>query len=112
MGYAFYTLPDGREAGYGVDAECDAPGCSTQINRGMGYLCGEDPDGRRPDNSPGCGKYFCDPHLRGEHNCPKPECGKYSADGNSYCGLLGGHSDAHKDPHDGTEFSKTEDDED
>lgn len=27
MGYAYYLLPDGREAGYGVEAECDADDC-------------------------------------------------------------------------------------
>ena len=111
MGYANYTLPDGREAGYGVDAECDASGCSEQINRGMGYLCGEDPDGWRDEDKPGCGKYFCEPHLHGEHACPKPECGKYSTDGNSYCGHIAGHAGRHRDPNDDTEFSETEDDE-
>lgn len=33
MGYAFYTLPDGREAGYAVKAICDAEGCDARIDR-------------------------------------------------------------------------------
>jgi len=59
MGYAYYTLPDGREAGYGVEATCDAPDCSTEIDRGLAYLCGENPLG----DEYGCTGYFCDKHL-------------------------------------------------
>lgn len=68
MGYAFYTLPDGREAGYGVEAECDREDCTEQINRGLGYLCGDNPDGHRDPDAPGCGKYFCEPH-QADHDC-------------------------------------------
>ncbi len=59
MGYAYYTLPDGREAGYGVEAECDAPGCQVRIDRGLGYLCGRNPDGHKDAEEPGCGNYYC-----------------------------------------------------
>ena len=59
MGYAFYTLPDGREAGYGVEATCEAPDCSADIDRGLAYLCGEDPMG----DQHGCTHYFCEAHL-------------------------------------------------
>jgi hypothetical protein len=58
MGYAFYELPDGREAGYGVEAVCDEPGCAEEIDRGLGYLCGTDPG--EPED--GCGGYFCGAH--------------------------------------------------
>lgn len=79
MGYAYYTLPDGREAGYGVQAECDAEGCTEQIDRGLGYLCGDDPDGWREDSAPGCGRYFCGQHD-GDHDCPNPN--GWDEDGN------------------------------
>jgi hypothetical protein len=59
MGYASYTLPDGREGGYAVEAECDRDDCETAIDRGLGYLCGT-----RPGGWPfGCGGYFCGEHL-------------------------------------------------
>lgn len=72
MGYAHYTLPDGREAGYGVEATCDKDGCETEIDRGLGYLCGDYPDGWRDDEAPGCGNYYCGPH-QGDHDCSNPE---------------------------------------
>jgi len=59
MGYAYYVLPDGREAGYGVNATCDHEGCSAEIDRGIAYLCGRNPGG----DEFGCGDYFCDEHL-------------------------------------------------
>ena len=59
MGYAYYILPDGREAGYGVEATCDEPGCTARIDRGLGYLCGTEPGG----DEHGCGGYFCGAHL-------------------------------------------------
>lgn len=79
MGYAYYTLPDGREAGYGVEAECDHPDCTEQIDRGLGYLCGNDPDGYRDDSEPGCGRYFCGQHDV-DHDCPNPN--GWDEDGN------------------------------
>lgn len=71
MGYGYYILPDGREAGYGVEAECDQPGCIAPIDRGLGYLCGDEPDGHRDPSEPGCGEYFCPDH-ESTHNCPNP----------------------------------------
>ncbi|MFB6392583.1 hypothetical protein [Polymorphospora lycopeni] len=59
MGYAFYTLPNGREAGYDVPDTCNLDGCNEQIDRGMAYLCGEEPGG----DEYGCGGYFCYGHL-------------------------------------------------
>lgn len=58
MGYASYTLSDGRQAGYGIDATCDELGCDAEIHRGIDYLCGDQPDGDH-----GCGRYFCYDHL-------------------------------------------------
>lgn len=62
MGYAFYEAVD-RPAGYGVLATCDKRGCEAEIDRGLGYLCGDEPDGH--GRSTGCGFYFCDEHLGG-----------------------------------------------
>lgn len=78
MGYGYYTLPDGREAGYNVTAFCDALGCTELIDRGLAYLCGFAPDGHRDDFAWGCGRYFC--HQRGHyssHDCPNTQCGFY-----------------------------------
>lgn len=72
MGYGSYILPDGREAGYMVDATCDKDGCETEIDRGLGYLCGRFPNGHRDDNEPGCGNYFCLEH-QDAHDCPNPD---------------------------------------
>jgi hypothetical protein len=74
MGYGYYILPDGREAGYNVEAECDAPGCTVMIDRGLGWLCGRDPDGHRDPSEPGCGLYFCGEHLGFDaHHCTNPD---------------------------------------
>lgn len=111
MGYAYYTLPDGREAGYGVSALCDVKRCKHEINRGMGYLCGEYPDGHRDPDEPGCGKYFCGDHEF-KHDCPKEECGVYPSEEEETrepCYALKGHEGPHKDP-DGLSFTKTEED--
>lgn len=48
-----------RDIGYGVPALCDHPDCTTGIDRGLSYVCGNAPYGG--DN--GCGLYFCDRHL-------------------------------------------------
>lgn len=74
MGYGYYLLPDGREAGYGVEAPCDRDSCTVVIDRGLGYLCGEMPDGHRDDADPGCGLYFCQDHRHADgHDCPNPD---------------------------------------
>jgi hypothetical protein len=67
MGYGYYVLPDGREAGYSVEATCDEPGCDAQIDRGLGYLCGTDPGGSEDS----CGDYFCGKHLFGGQRCAR-----------------------------------------
>ncbi len=53
MGYARYTLPSGREAGYEVEAECDHEGCTNRIDRGCDFECGGD----------GCENFCCHDHL-------------------------------------------------
>jgi hypothetical protein len=60
MGWAFGMgeyKGEPREIGYGVQAECDEPGCSVQIDRGFSYRCTD----RDPDR--GCGGFFCGSHL-------------------------------------------------
>jgi hypothetical protein len=110
MGYASYALQDGREAGYSVAATCDADQCTTTINRGLDFLCGQEPG--VPDPAyPGCRNYFCEPHQQ-DHECPNPTCGQYpssaeQADGP--CELTAAHERWHVDG-DGTAFTRTEDD--
>jgi hypothetical protein len=106
MGYAHYTLPDGREAGYGVRAECDANGCAAEINRGLGYLCGRNPDGHKDEDEPGCGQYFCGQHLHA-HGCKAPACGVYSPDEELCCYLVHGHEEAHFDIYEDKAFTET-----
>lgn len=50
-----------RDIGYGVPAFCDAPGCSEEIDRGIGYVCGGEPYG----GEEGCGLFFCGKHGGG-----------------------------------------------
>lgn len=110
MGYAYYTLPDGREAGYSVQAECDHLDCHEQIDRGLAYLCGENPDGWRDAEAPGCGQYYCGTHEN-DHSCTNPACGAYEADGQGWCGgLTQGHDLPHRDKFTGEEFAVTEED--
>lgn len=73
MGYGYYVLNDGREAGYNVVAKCDGAGCKVVIDRGLGYLCGRMPEGFRDFEDWGCGFYFCGQHLS-RHDCPNPQC--------------------------------------
>lgn len=62
MGYQVYEdaaaleLGFMRWAGYGVPAICDQPDCETEIDRGIGYRCGDATDD-------GCGLSFCSSHL-------------------------------------------------
>lgn len=100
MGYARYPLPDGREAGYAVTATCDYPGCHTEIDRGLGYLCVREPDGFRDPEEPGCGKYFCGQHELGgpaTHGCPYPPCEAWDRNESLRCSLVRGHDDEHWD---------------
>jgi|GEM_PF-3435816 len=96
MGYASYILPDGREAGYAVQARCDGPDCTTKIFRGMDALCGEHPEGYRKEEEPGCGRYFCPNHAE-DHDCPRPQCGHYPHDMGEPCALRVGHELPHTD---------------
>lgn len=105
MGYASYTLPDGRAAGYGIEAKCDKDGCDEEIDRGLGYLCGEQPDGWRDSEEYGCGNYYCGPHQR-DHDCPNQECGEYDVLEEACCARVAGHDGAHRDT-DGEEFTAT-----
>lgn len=61
MGYGFYIL-GGRAKGYMVLATCDRRGCRADIDRGLGFLCGDSPHELYSDD-PGCGRYYCDKHL-------------------------------------------------
>lgn len=78
MGYAYYELDDGREAGYGVKATCDFTGCDRVVWRGLDELCGDIPliayyrERRMPDEWLGCGNYFCGPHSQDAHGCHDP----------------------------------------
>lgn len=57
MGYGVYER-EGRWQGYGVPAICDHEGCGESIDRGMGYMCGEELGAEK-----GCGLFFCSDHL-------------------------------------------------
>ncbi|TXS22408.1 hypothetical protein EAO70_05985 [Streptomyces sp. adm13(2018)] len=62
MGYASYTIQrngETIEAGYGIDATCEEPGCDADIDRGLAHLCGQTPGG----DEHGCGGYYCGSHL-------------------------------------------------
>lgn len=63
MGYGFY-FAGGRPAGYYVTATCDKRGCNEEIDRGLGWLCGDDP-GYPHENGYGCQMYFCESHGSG-----------------------------------------------
>lgn len=61
MGNMHYTITrNGQtiEAGYGVEATCEEPGCTEKIDRGLAFLCGQTPGG----DEFGCGGYFCPQH--------------------------------------------------
>lgn len=49
-----------RDIGYGVPATCDHPGCGAEIDRGLGYVCGDEPYG----GEHGCGLFFCGKHRK------------------------------------------------
>lgn len=48
-----------RDIGYGVPAWCDDPSCNEEIDRGLSYVCGNEPYG----GDRGCGLYMCGHHL-------------------------------------------------
>lgn len=62
MGWAYGTDGNGREVGYGVEAECDFPECHEKIDRGLSFRCGP-LDCETDDDVPGCGNFFCNAHL-------------------------------------------------
>lgn len=65
MGYGCYEL-NGRDQGYNVPAVCDHPECDVEIDRGMGYSCGGDPQSN-------CGLFFCDSHRGHFRDIPDDE---------------------------------------
>lgn len=64
MGWSLGQNSEGRDVGYGVPAHCDHPDCGAEIDRGLSYVCGGEPDG----GEYGCGLFFCGDHLFGSHN--------------------------------------------
>jgi hypothetical protein len=50
-----------RDIGYGVPSLCDYPDCDADINRGLSYVCGNEPFG----GEAGCGLFFCVRHGSG-----------------------------------------------
>lgn len=63
-----------RDIGYGVPAKCDHPKCDVEIDRGLSYICGGEPDGAY-----GCGLFFCEEHLMyvlGDGVCSPQICEK------------------------------------
>jgi hypothetical protein len=81
MGWAIgYDTTWNRDVGYGVPAWCDHPKCNEKIDRGLAYVCGNQPYG----GETGCGLYFCGQHLRmgrcgedGDPNMHCPRCNAY-----------------------------------
>ena len=69
MGWAVgYDDNWGRWIGYGVPATCDYPGCGTEIDRGLAYVCcDQQPYG----GDEGCGLFFCFDHPRIDGKCER-----------------------------------------
>lgn len=62
MGWSIgYDPTWNRDIGYGVPAICDHPDCNEEIDRGLGYVCGNAPYG----GDSHCGLYFCPRHGGG-----------------------------------------------
>ena len=67
MGWAFCGPDkDGREMGYGVEAPCDEPDCTTVIDRGLAFLCGDMHEDERT-----CAKYYCGDHQTVSNRCER-----------------------------------------
>lgn len=62
------TNRNGVEIGYAVEAECDEPGCTTMIDRGLAFICGEMHDDQRT-----CAKYYCHDHQTLINRCKRCE---------------------------------------
>lgn len=57
-----------RDIGYGVPAICDHPGCTNEINRGLGFVCAnQTPHG----GEFGCGLFFCSDHHNFDGQCER-----------------------------------------
>lgn len=54
-----------RDIGYGVPAYCDHPDCKKEIDRGLSYVCGGEPEG----GEYGCGLFICSGHTHANDNC-------------------------------------------
>lgn len=68
MGWSLgYDTTWHRDIGYGVPAYCDHPECSAEIDRGLGYVCGNAPYG----GEHGCGLFFCGNHMRACNLCER-----------------------------------------
>lgn len=66
MGWAVgYDSNWKRDVGYGVPAICDYPGCGAAIDRGLGFVCGNEPYG----GENGCGLFFCGEHMFASDKC-------------------------------------------
>lgn len=52
-------IVEGREVGYNKEATCEQPGCSAEIDRGLGYACGA----THGEDEDSCNGYFCGDHL-------------------------------------------------
>lgn len=59
MGYGSYSTPLG-DGGYNVEDTCHEDGCGEAIDRGLSFLCGDQPG---YDDGVGCGRWFCADHL-------------------------------------------------
>lgn len=114
MGYGYYILADGREAGYAVYENCDSPGCVREIGRGLDNLCGKLPNipnisTQHPMNEAGCKNYYCAEHQY-NHECTNPACDVYPAsryDLVGPCALPKNHAGEHKTLDEET-FTETE----
>ena len=61
-----------RDIGYGVPSICDHPDCSSEIDRGLSYVCGNDVYG----GEDGCGLFFCAKHsVNWLQQCERCESG-------------------------------------
>lgn len=54
-------MRNGINGGYLVVDRCNYEGCETEIDRGLDFLCGDEPCGT---GTVGCGKWFCYDYLR------------------------------------------------
>lgn len=75
------TDSKGCPIGYAFEATCDHPGCTKEIDRGLGYACG----GMHGEDEYSCEGYFCDEHLyyteyNGKTVCVYEECVKLIED--------------------------------